>query len=317
MHTLADTPRARTALTYAVAGSTAAAALLAAWSALVEPRLIDQRSEAAAIPNLPTAWDGRQVALLADLQVGAWFSNVGTVKRVLKRVREARPAVALIAGDFVYDSARDPDGAIGLAVELVGSLPADGIPTYAVLGNHDYAHESDEPEPRRRRIARDLDRALEAAEVRVLHNEPVPLPSPAPPAAGEPPLYLVGVGEVMAGDAHPIEAIHRVLAEAPRLVLMHNPSSFPDLPPGSAPLALAGHTHGGQIRLPFKTDWGPARFLQPWPQYVDGWIEGYGQSGNRLYVNRGIGFSHLPLRLGCRPELTLITLRPGTPAPAD
>ena len=214
----------------------------------------------------------------------------------------------LIAGDFVYQAAHDPAGAIGLAVELVGPLPAGSIPTYAVLGNHDYATESDEPRARQRQIARQLERALETAGVQVLRNEAVALPPPAP-TSGEPPLYLVGVGEPAAGDDHPLQAIHQVPADAPRIVLMHNPDSFPDLPPGSAPLALAGHTHGGQIRVPFKKDWGPARLLEPWPQYVDGWLEDFGQPGNRLYINRGIGFSKLPLRFGCRPELTLFTLR--------
>jgi predicted MPP superfamily phosphohydrolase len=316
MRTLPDSPRGQTFLRYAAAGSAAAGVALAGWAALVEPRLIEQRAETAEIANLPPAWDGRRIALLADLQVGAWFSNVDTVRRILRRLLEAGPALALIAGDFVYDAAHDAAGAIGLAAALVGALPAR-IPTYAVLGNHDYAHESDAPETRQRRIARELHRALEAAGVRVLQNEAVPLPPPGETAPGERPLYLVGIGEPAAGEARPLEAIRRVPMDAPRLVLMHNPGSFPDLPPGSAPLALAGHTHGGQIRVPFKPGWGPARLAQPWPQYVDGWIRGYGQPGNRLYVNRGVGFSHLPLRFGCRPELTLFTLRPGTPASPD
>src|SRR5919199_3136184 len=147
---LPDAPTRSTVLKYAAAGSALTGALVAAWSALIEPRLIDEREERAEIPDLPPAWHGRRLALLADPQVGAWFSNVGTVRRIVDRVLEARPALALIAGDFVYQASRDPAGAIGLAVELVGPLPAGSIPTYAVLGNHDYATESDEARARQR-----------------------------------------------------------------------------------------------------------------------------------------------------------------------
>jgi len=100
---------------------------------------------------------------------------------------------------------------------------------------------------------------------------------------------------------------------------MHEPFAFRTLPEGEAPLAFAGHTHGGQIRVPLFPRLTPARLTMPWPEYVDGWIEGYGQPGNRLYVNRGIGFSYLPARFGCPPELTFFTLLPGSdrPAPPD
>src|SRR5438477_266219 len=134
----------------------------------------------------------------------------------------------------------------------------------------------------------------------VPRNEAVRLSLPGASALpdGEP-LYLVGIGPHLPHRDEPLGAIAGVPPGAARIVLMHNPASFPPLPPGSAPLALAGHTHGGQIRVPFKPGWGPARLTQPWPQYADGWIRGYGQPGNRLYVNRGVGFSHLPLRFGC------------------
>ncbi len=90
---------------------------------------------------------------------------------------------------------------------------------------------------------------------------------------------------------------------------MHNPSSFPRLRAGAAPFAVAGHTYGGQVKLPLlgKGSWISLVKGMNFP--VAGWSEGYGQAGNRLYVNRGIGFSLLPIRINCPPELTLFTLR--------
>ena len=74
-------------------------------------------------------------------------------------------------------------------------------------------------------------------------------------------------------------------------------------------MALGAHTHGGQIRPPFLTRWSWMSLVKESPVAADGWIEpGFGAKGNRLYVNRGIDFSVVPMRINCRPELTWVTL---------
>ena len=89
--------------------------------------------------------------------------------------------------------------------------------------------------------------------------------------------------------------------------MMHNPNSFEAFPAGSAPLAVAGHTHGGQVRLPGTPEWSWLTFVKEDEVHADGWIDGYGSPHNRLYVNRGIGFSGVPLRINCMPEVSLFT----------
>lgn len=124
-------------------------------------------------------------------------------------------------------------------------------------------------------------------------------------------MYIVGLGSRWAGEDDPTAALADVPAGAPRLVFMHNADSFERLPPGAAPVALAAHTHGGQIRLPFMPQWSWLNFEKDDVVHADGWIHlaDFGAAGNTLYVNRGIGFSDVPLRINCLPELTLITLR--------
>jgi predicted MPP superfamily phosphohydrolase len=211
-------------------------------------------------------------------------------------VARERPAACLIAGDFVYNAAGQPE-AVSVGVEVVRPLVSAGIPTYAVLGNHDYAEEASGKQPG---VGEVVCRALGEIGVRVLRNEAVDLGDG---------LYLVGIGPYRVGEDRSGQAFAEVPRDAPRVVLMHNPRSFAGLASGVAPLALAGHTHGGQIRMPFKPEWNLARLVKPWPQYADGWIDGYGRPGNRLYVNRGLGFSMIPVRIGCRPEVTFFTLR--------
>jgi predicted MPP superfamily phosphohydrolase len=104
-------------------------------------------------------------------------------------------------------------------------------------------------------------------------------------------------------------ALEGVPDGAARVVFMHNPDTFAEIPAGAAPLGVAAHTHGGQIRVPSMPEWSWMALLQNERVHADGWIDGYGAPGNRLYVNRGIGFSTIPMRIFCPPEVTFFTLR--------
>lgn len=291
---------------YGAAGLLGLVMLLLAWG-VIEPRLIlDTEEEVARIPELPDSWEGQRVGLIADFQVGMWLANTGMVGRAVSELVEERPALVLVAGDFIYKPGEDPSGEIDGALELLRPLPKAGIPTYAVLGNHDYAINW-RHEPKRAEVANELTSALEAIGVRVLQNEVVPVPPPSATGGEGSPLYLVGIGSAWAEEDRP-EVVNRVPEGAPRLVVMHNPDSFAGLPEGTAPLAVAAHTHGGQVRLPFTPEWTWMTYTREDEVHADGWIDGYGEPGNRLYVNRGIGFSLVPMRLNCPPELTLFTL---------
>lgn len=271
------------------------------WGTAVEPRfLLDVRRTEASLEGLPAAWEGRRIAVLADLQIGMWLDNVRMVRRVVRTTLDARPDVVLIAGDFVY---RPDSSVVREAVELVRPLGDSGIPVFAVLGNHDYALSKPDGEPDYV-TAGYLQESLEAAGIDVLENESTVLET------GGGRLHLVGVGSAWAGRSRPVQALAHVPAGAPRVIFMHNPVGFRDFAPGTAPLVLAGHTHGGQIRLPLLPSGSWLSIATPREVIADGWSTGdVGAPGNRAYVSRGVGFSRLPLRLFCRPELTLLTLR--------
>jgi predicted MPP superfamily phosphohydrolase len=300
----------------------AALSLLMIWGVAVEPRLVDVEEEIGVVPDLPPAWIGRRVVLIGDLQVGMWLGNTDTVRRIVRRVLELRPEAVFVAGDFVYDPIEDEReeqieevqearGHIEAVSRMLAPLPAGGIATYAVLGNHDYGMQWPDSRPVRG-LAAAVRSGLESVGVAVLHNEAVSLDAPAGAAKafGASSLYLVGIGPHYAGEDDGGAALAAVPADAPRIVLMHNPRSFDALPAGAAPLALAAHTHGGQVRIPFLPQWSWMSVVRD-DVHADGWIRDVGARGNRLYVNRGIGFSLVPVRLNCPPELTLLTLSAG------
>lgn len=278
---------------------------------LAEPYLVAVERHEVRLERLPASWDGRRLAVIADLQVGMWLANTWTVERIVRRIVRERPDAVLIAGDFVYNASKRPELA-RRAAGLVAPLAEAGIPTYCVLGNHDYEMPTKDA-PKDEALAAAVRSALEEAGIVVLENEAVELPGPAG-SDGEP-LYLVGIGAHLPGHDLPEVALARVPDGAARIVLMHHPNSFEAMPPGSAPLAVAGHTHGGQVRVPFTPDWTWMTYTKDNKIHTDGFEKDFGRQGNRLYVNRGIGFSVVPLRLNCPPELTLFTLRRTEAAP--
>ncbi len=305
--------------------------LLLIWGVGIEPRLVDYREEAAVIPNLPPAWEGKRVVLIADFQVGMWLGNEDTVEKIVSRIIAERPTAVLIAGDFVYkptddDNLQDVESEdthnfmneVNEAVALVRPLVEAGIPTYAVLGNHDYGMNYPNS-VKNERLSIAVRQALSQAGIYVLDNSAVPLALNAQnntqndwAANSGAVLYIAGIGSRYADNDKPEVTLSQIPDGAARIIFMHNPDSFAAFAANAAPLAVAGHTHGGQIRIPFLPEWSWMALAKEEKVQSDGWIDGgFGQAGNRLYVNRGIGFSSFPVRINCRPELTLFTLRRG------
>lgn len=302
--------------------------LAIAWGAGIEPRLVDERFESAHIPGLPPEWSGARVALIADLQVGMWLANTDTIRPIVDRVIAQRPAVLLIAGDFLYhptEEAGKPREAraewqpedmaavhaqIAEVVSLLQPLLTARIRTVAVLGNHDYAMRVRESLPLPV-VANELSGALRGIGVIVLRNQAAPLGRLDADRALERRLFVAGLDAWTARATDVDKTLAQIPDDAPRLFLMHHPLSFRELPAGAAPVALGAHTHGGQIRLPFTPHWSWMSLVKESPIAADGWVTPeFGAAGNRLYVNRGIGFSVVPIRINCRPELTWFTLEP-------
>jgi hypothetical protein len=94
---------------------------------------------------------------------------------------------------------------------------------------------------------------------------------------------------------------------APRGVFMHDPDSFAKILPGDAPFAIAAHTHGMQLGIPRLSDYLWRHYFSDTGSGLEGWQ--IGASGNRLYINLGIGFSIVPARLNAVPEVTVFTLK--------
>jgi predicted MPP superfamily phosphohydrolase len=282
------------------------------YSTAIEPRLVVRNDYPGPVPNLPAAWEGKQIALFADLQVGMWWANLNTARKVVRQVVEIRPAAVLIAGDFVYEADSAVDEQMREVVSIIHPLLDNRIPVYAVLGNHDYSL-MNEGSKKENRIARRVRFVLDSVGVHMMDNRVVALTLPDSVKSDGGVLYLVGIGEKWAKNDSSAADVAKVPAGAPRIVFMHDPDSYADIPAGEAPLAMAAHTHGMQIGIPWVSDWLWRTHFSDRGSGVAGWIDHYGEKGNRLYINRGIGFSIVPARLNAPPELTVFTLTRAQP----
>jgi len=144
----------------------------------------------------------------------------------------------------------------------------------------------------------------------VLLDESAPVPE-LRTAAGEA-LHVVGVGPDRPGLADVDAALADVPDGEPRIVLMHNPTVFPEFPAGTAPLVLAGHTHCGQVALPGTPRWSYLTLSSEERIVAAGWAPaGYGAEGNRMFITCGIGFSVVPVRINAPPQVAFFELRAG------
>lgn len=114
-------------------------------------------------------------------------------------------------------------------------------------------------------------------------------------------VWLVGLDDSFAGEPNLERALAGVPSTAYRIALFHSPAFF-DRVAGKCDLVLAGHSHGGQIRLPV---FGPVWLPPHTGRYVEGWFE---KDNSRMYVSRGVGTAVVAARFLCKPEIAIITL---------
>jgi hypothetical protein len=268
-----------------LAAGAAAAAAAGVYATLVEPSLLRLREPVAVSRRWPRGRPDLRIGVISDLHACWPLVTVRRIERIVARLLAARPDLVLLPGDFVSTHTRFVRRiAVEQVAAALGRLAA-AVPTLAVLGNHDWYYGGE-------RVAG----ALERVGVPVLRNAATRVEV----AGGG--LWIAGLDDAWTGHDDLAAALRGVDASAPSILLSHVPDPFRDLPPEVA-LTVAGHTHGGQVRVP---GYGPLRTGTRLPRRL---AHGLNQEGGRhLYVSGGVGTSALPVRFACPPEIALLTL---------
>ncbi|MCW3099819.1 MAG: putative phosphohydrolase [Chthonomonadaceae bacterium] len=244
------------------------------------PYMLEISAHDVPMRGLSEYWHGKTFVHLSDIHAG--YGNTGPVyEEAVQRVNELEPDLILLTGDYLDDH---PDDAQFPLKDILLRLRAkSGI--FGSFGNHDH----------RRGIVGSR-RLLEQSQVHRLENENFELPCG---------LFLAGIDDLKEGKPDISRALTGLPPDRTSIVLSHHPGLIEKIPDRDV-LILSGHTHGGQIALPFPPPRAVIKFHLHCNQ-VAGW---YSNGKARQYVNRGLGVTGRPFRYRCPAEIGVFRLMP-------
>jgi len=253
---------------------------------LVEPNRLKVETVRLKLPRLPRAFSGLRIAQVSDIHMGGWM-NRERFQRVADLVLAQEPELLLITGDFLigHGFTVGKQQALDDLCEVLSPL-AKSIPSFAVLGNHDYWTNPD--------AVREM---LQACNITDLTNAVFTL------TRGDDKLYLCGIDDVWEGDVRLDVVLDQFPDHNAAILLAHEPD-FADTSAATDKfdLQISGHSHGGQVVIPF---FGPPVL----PHLGRTYPSGLYQVGNMFqYTNRGVGTGMLAVRFNCPAEITILHL---------
>jgi uncharacterized protein len=230
---------------------------------------------------LPDAFEGYRIVQISDLHCGP-FASGGRVARWVAAANRQNPDLIAVTGDLIASGS----AFVPVVVAELGKLSAgDGV--FVSMGNHDYFTDGEA-----------LVHELETAGLSVLRNRGVQVRR----GGGE--IYLAGVDDTWTRRHDVGKALAGRAPGVTTVLLAHDPALFPEAALAGVDLTLSGHTHGGQLAVPFL-----ARKINL-ARLMTTFTSGAYQSGrSTLYVNRGLGTTGPPVRIGVAPEIAVLTLR--------
>lgn len=276
-------------------GAVCGVAGLAVYGVEIDRHWLEITSYEVHLPGLPEEFDGFRAVQLSDIHIDE-FTEPFFVRDAVSHINRLAPDAVFLTGDFVSKQLAAEKFAEGSAWQCANILAKLKCPRrYAIFGNHDVLVGETV-----------VGTALKDNGITVLRNWYLPL------ERGNARVWLAGLDDPLEGRPDPDAAIPVSIRNRPNepiLLLCHAPD-YADrllrLGAGQAvSLMLSGHTHGGQVRVPFL----PLMHLPPLGRkYIEGWFK---LGSMQLHVNRGLGTVGVPVRFRCPPQLSVLTLRAG------
>jgi uncharacterized protein len=247
---------------------------------LVASEEIEISNHTIRIKNLPKAFDGLKLVHLTDIHHSK-FVSFNDVFRMVELSNLQNPDVVLLTGDYITWSKKF----IPPVAEALRGLKSR-LGVYAVLGNHDVRVDADQ-----------VTQALEKVQIKVLRNASARID-----LKGDS-LWIGGVDEYMYGQSDIRKAMTNVPRSQPRILLAHNPEIIDEAARHQVDFVLAGHTHGGQIKIPYMRSLNIV--TQPGREILEGFVR---NGRTQMYISRGLGKVVVPVRILCPPEIPVFYL---------
>ena len=253
------------------------------------------------VQDLPVGFDGYRIAVFSDFHLGNWNQKYKVMEYVTELINKTNPDIIIFSGDMINNFHQETEGWEPYFKQLKSK---DGM--YAVLGNHDYGDYTNWDSPEEKSKNLELTKQnIRNLGFRLLLNEHTDL------IKGSDTITLAGVENFGSGHFDDYSDLKKALAhtkrERKKILITHDPNHWNAGVAGLHPdifLSLSGHTHAGQIGLTRgKIHISPASLIYP------EWDGLYRHGNQYLYVNRGIGYVGVPMRIGVPPEITLIVLK--------
>ena len=250
------------------------------YARFIEPHMIQVKTLQYQIhPDKPLA-EPVKIALIADLHIGLFSGRERQLKQIVRRLNQQQPDLVVVAGDWTYE----PEHKL---LEELSVLQQIKAPIYSVNGNHDEQY----PGPPIQAL---LKNALAKNNVMDIEGQVVEFEG----------FRLLGIGDLWAGKAD-MRFMPELPQDKPWVILSHNPDTVdmvPELP--LRPLMLSGHTHGGQVELPWLTNYVMKKVS------ILGHKKGlYRHEHADVFVTVGTGMVGVPFRFRVRPTIDMIELK--------
>ncbi len=222
-----------------------------------------------------------KIVVISDTHLGV-YKNQDFLKKVVEKINKIKDADAvLIPGDFTYYPTKTQN-----LTELFEPLKNIKVPVYGILGNHD----SEKPGPP---LQKELQEALETNNIIFLHNTSTTIKNTN--------IKLLGLGDEWAKQSD-IAKIENFTKEENLIVMTHNPDTTSRYTNAIPDITITGHTHGGQIRLPFVY-----KSAIPCKGDFDQGL--YEEKHGKVFVTSGVGETGLPMRLGIPPVIDILEFK--------
>lgn len=270
----------------------ASAGVIAVDTFIYEPRFaLSVKDWAVRHPDWPAASKPLRIAILSDIHAMDPYMPASRIRDIAERAASLGADVIVLLGDYVAGLSKFPITPLPVSAWADALAPLKApLGVYAVLGNHDW-WEKAVPEIRT---------AFRRLDIQLLENKAVKIKKSGFD------FWMAGLGDQLAYFGKGVDdlpgTMRQITDAAPVVLLAHEPDIFPSVP-SRVTVTLSGHTHGGQVYIPF---YGrpiiPSRYGQ---RYAYGHIQ---EQGKHLVVSAGLGLSKIPVRFLVPPEITLVTV---------
>ncbi|MBW7651067.1 metallophosphoesterase [Anoxybacillus sp. ST4] len=252
----------------------------------VEPRRLTVRQYDIVHPLIPKQFDGCRLLQFSDVHAG-YHDTVEQFQRIVTKINDLAPHVICFTGDLLDEPNKYEH--VDTMTALLQQLDAP-LGKFCIYGNHDHGGYGTD-------IYKEM---MEKSGFRLLVNEWVAIKQ------GSEQIVIAGLDDFMLGKPNFSKTVQRMPKNTYTIVLIHEPDLATQASAYPFHLQLSGHSHGGQIQLPWI---GPIVTPPLAKQYIEGF---YDVGPLTLYVNRGLGTTRMPFRFLTPPELTLFTLKAGS-----